>query len=86
MRIKLFPFSFSLCMAIAILGILSLPTDTQAQLTRGAVSGTVRDQTGAAIPEAQIRLTNPENNYGSETTSNSDGFYRLAPSSPEPTR
>lgn len=38
---------------------LLLPSSTQAQLTRGAVSGTVRDASGAVIPGATVRVPVP---------------------------
>lgn len=77
MRNKLAPLKLIVVLSIAILGICSLPSEARAQLTRGAISGTVRDQTGASIPDAQVRLTNPQTNLSREATTNGEGFYRI---------
>ncbi len=82
MRSKSFTFKLSLGLAIAMLGIFSLPTQTQAQLTRGVISGTVRDTAGASIPDAQVKVTNPETNLTREATTNGEGFYRVGAMEP----
>ncbi|HEU4770431.1 MAG TPA: TonB-dependent receptor [Pyrinomonadaceae bacterium] len=64
-------------LAIALLTIVALPTRTQAQLTRGAIAGTVRDQNGAVVPGAQVKVTNPQTNVTRETVTNDEGFYRV---------
>jgi Carboxypeptidase regulatory-like domain len=48
----------------------------QAQLTRGIVSGTVRDQSGAAIPGANVTVTNVATNISRSVVTNDSGFYR----------
>jgi hypothetical protein len=45
------------------------------QASTGAVSGTVRDQTGAAIPAAAVTLTNTATNAALKTTTNEVGYY-----------
>src|SRR5713101_6504116 len=45
------------------------------QTTMGAVSGTVRDQSGAVIPNAPITLTNSATNISQSTHTNEVGFY-----------
>ena len=60
-----------------IISIFSLPTQTNAQLTRGVVSGTVRDSAGASIPDAQIKVIDPRTNLVRDSTTNGDGFYRV---------
>ncbi len=72
-----FAFKLFLGMAVAMLVVLSLPVGARAQLTRGAITGTVRDETGASIPGAQVRIINPQTNVTRETTSNDEGFYRM---------
>jgi len=52
-------------------GILS------AQLTRGFISGTVQDITGAVIPEARVVITNRATNIQAETLTNNLGVYRF---------
>src|SRR5262245_30680692 len=48
-----------------------------AQTSRGAVSGTVNDPTGAVVPGATIVLTNTENGVRRSTTSNEAGIYQF---------
>src|SRR5260370_3016962 len=45
------------------------------QTTLGAVSGTVRDQTGAVIAKAPVVLSNVETNIVTTTNTNAVGFY-----------
>src|SRR5262249_34440685 len=67
----------SIGLAIALLTILALPASTHAQLTRGAISGTVRDQAGAVVPGAQVKVINPQTNVAREAVTNDEGFYRI---------
>jgi hypothetical protein len=43
--------------------------------TRGAISGQVTDQTGAAVPGATVKVTGPQTNL--TTTSNNEGNYTV---------
>lgn len=72
-----FPIKATIGFAIAIFAILALPVQAHAQLTRGAVAGTVRDQAGAVIPGAQVKVINPQTNVSREVTTNDEGFYRI---------
>lgn len=56
--------------------LVTLPT--KAQVTTGSMSGTVIDQSGAAIPGAQITATNRGTNAQSKTVSDSSGLFRLS--------
>ncbi|TAM82004.1 MAG: TonB-dependent receptor [Acidobacteria bacterium] len=56
--------------------LISLPTRLQAQVT-GSISGYVKDQTGAAVPEANITATLVSQNASTSTTSNPEGFYQF---------
>jgi hypothetical protein len=78
MRGNLFVFKFSLMLAAAFMVTMLQPISLQAQLTRGAVNGTVRDESGAVIPGATVRITNPTTNITRDTTTNNEGFYRVA--------
>src|SRR5262245_43885129 len=60
------------------LAMFVLPTLAHAQLTRGAISGTIRDTTGAVIAEATITATNVNTNQARQATTNGEGFYRFA--------
>ncbi|HEX3253958.1 MAG TPA: TonB-dependent receptor [Pyrinomonadaceae bacterium] len=67
----------SIGLVIALLTLLALPATTHAQLTRGAISGTVRDQAGAVVPGAQVKVTNPQTNVARDAVTNDEGFYRI---------
>jgi len=47
------------------------------QLTRGSIAGTVRDETGAVISAADVKVTNKTNNQTRDTVTNDEGFYRV---------
>jgi len=78
MRSRFLAFKLLLGMAVAMFGILSLPVGAHAQLTRGAINGTVRDEAGAAVPGATVRVVNPTTNISRDTVANDDGFYRVS--------
>lgn len=48
-----------------------------AQLTRGFISGTVQDSSGAAVAAVTVRITNRSTNLHVETTTNEAGIYRF---------
>jgi hypothetical protein len=48
-----------------------------AQITRGAISGTIRDATGAVVPGASVTVTNMDTNIGRSAVTNTVGFYRV---------
>src|SRR5690349_6942382 len=48
-----------------------------AQTSRGTVSGTVQDPSGAAIPAAQVKLTGIDTGVRLSTVSNETGVYRF---------
>lgn len=77
MRSRFLALNLLLGMAVAMFGILSLPVSAHAQLTRGAIKGTVRDEAGASIPDALVRIINPQTNVTRETATDNEGFYRL---------
>ena len=56
--------------------LFSLPAGLQAQVT-GSISGYVKDQTGAAVPGAQVTATLVSQNVSVNAESNSEGFYQL---------
>ena len=55
---------------------LSLPCMASAQLTTADILGTVTDPTGAAIPNAQITITNTDTHETRSTKSNASGDYQ----------
>jgi outer membrane receptor protein involved in Fe transport len=52
-------------------------TPLVAQLTRGFISGTVQDASGAVMAGVKIAITNKTNGTKSETETNSAGIYRF---------
>src|SRR5712692_8573234 len=56
--------------------VLSVPA-ALAQTSKGTVTGTVMDPTGAVIPGATVTLTNKETSVTRETKTNEAGIYRF---------
>lgn len=63
---------------LTLAALLFLPLSLQAQLVRGAVSGTALDQQNAAVPGVQVKLTNKDTGTTQTATTNEVGFYKLA--------
>ena len=61
--------------------LLFLPTGiASAQfLDQGAVTGTVQDDTGAAIPGAKVTIENPDTGFKLTTTADKVGVYNFSP-------
>ena len=57
--------------------ILAFAVAAQAQTSRGAVTGTVLDATGAAVTSAHVTLTGVETGERLSTQSNATGVYRF---------
>src|SRR5687767_11776384 len=70
----------------AVWVLLSIASMLQAQSSTATVNGTVRDQTGAVIPGAAVKLVNSATNITSRTTSNEAGFYVFPSVNPGPYR
>jgi hypothetical protein len=62
---------------VSWLGLGLVPSVAQAQLTRGIVSGTVSDATGAVLPGVSVTLVNEQTGLGRATTTSETGFYRV---------
>ena len=62
---------------LALVGILIFPALSDAQMTRGAISGTVRDATGALVPGAMVTATNMDTNISRSAVTDVQGFYRV---------
>lgn len=50
-----------------------------AQVDTGGILGTVKDQSGAVIPNAKVTLTNEGTNLSADTTTGADGTYVFTP-------
>ncbi|HYM10868.1 MAG TPA: carboxypeptidase regulatory-like domain-containing protein [Bryobacterales bacterium] len=57
------------------MALLAVPL--AAQLTRGFISGTVQDPTGAVVPGVRITITNRDTGFKAETATNGVGVYRF---------
>src|SRR5438105_15335859 len=66
-----------LSLAAVFLSVVCLSSPARAQLTRGAIQGTVRDEAGAAVAGAQVKVSNPATNIARDATTNDEGFYRV---------
>ena len=60
-----------------LVSICLLSTSLFAQDT-ASITGTVTDQTGAAIPGAQVTVTNPDHGIKRSTVTNGDGAYLVS--------
>src|SRR5260370_41866305 len=60
--------------ALAIV-MASVSVATYAQSGNATLQGTVTDPSGAAVPNAQIRITSPLTGVTREAVANSEGFY-----------
>jgi opacity protein-like surface antigen len=65
----------------ALLGAAG-PASAQVDLDKAALTGTVRDNTGAVLPGAVVTVTNPSTGFVRRTTVDEEGVYRLAALAP----
>jgi Carboxypeptidase regulatory-like domain len=73
--LKSYSLRFSCALIVIILGCaLSLP----AQITTGEITGTVMDQSGAAVAGASVTAVCPDTNQTRSVTSGSGGEYQLS--------
>ncbi len=57
--------------------ILMLAVLANAQF-RASIQGTVKDTSGAVVPEATVTVTNKETGKEQQVVTSSDGFYRVS--------
>lgn len=69
---RLHPFTPARLAALLLLFVLGT---LHAQVTAGAISGTVTDSTGAAIPGATVTVTKQETGVSDTLTTDRSGFY-----------
>lgn len=69
--------SFRISLVMNILAVASLPLPVWPQTSRGAVTGTVRDISGAVIDRAEVLLTHVETGVIRSTVTNEAGMYRF---------
>src|SRR2546427_6905195 len=64
-------------LAWALLLLTLAPIAVFAQSGSSAISGTIKDASGAPIPGAHVAITNVETGVATETVSNETGTYHL---------
>jgi outer membrane receptor protein involved in Fe transport len=64
-------------LTLGLCGVLFLSSATQAQITRGSIAGSVRDESGAALKGAEIKVISPLTNNTRSVTADESGFYRV---------
>ena len=70
--------AFRIAIVGALLLALAFAGPAAAQMTRGAISGTVRDATGAIVPGATVTVTSADTNQARTAVTDAQGFYRVA--------
>ncbi len=65
-----------LLMFLTALLVIGLGSSAHAQLTRGTISGTVKDNTGALLPGVSVTITNNATGVARTVVTNESGFYR----------
>ncbi|MGH9916355.1 MAG: carboxypeptidase-like regulatory domain-containing protein, partial [Pyrinomonadaceae bacterium] len=75
---KFFSLSLGFGLVITLLAMMFQPVSLYAQLTRGAITGTVTDESGAVVSGATVKIVNPSTNLSRDTTTNDQGIYRVA--------
>jgi len=66
---------FSLCILLAFFSLLTI--NLIAQTSRGTLTGTVTDNSGAVISKATVKITQQGTGATRQTTTNSAGVYRF---------
>ncbi|MGI8545137.1 MAG: carboxypeptidase regulatory-like domain-containing protein [Aridibacter sp.] len=69
LKSKVFLTFLTLCFSVVLVG------NTNAQSGTSTVNGVVTDQTGAAVPGATVRISNPNTGYSRTVITNNDGKY-----------
>jgi hypothetical protein len=69
--------TFQLSCLLLVLLTITNTAFGQAQSAAADLQGTVKDATGAVVPNATVTARNPANNVSRTGTSNDEGFYRI---------
>ncbi|HXG47136.1 MAG TPA: carboxypeptidase-like regulatory domain-containing protein, partial [Methylomirabilota bacterium] len=63
--------------ALLVFASVSAPPHLAGQTTTASITGQVRDETGAVIPEASLTVTNTETGLARAATTDTNGRYRV---------
>jgi len=74
-RVRYFNYTVIACLCL----LLAQSRCLWGQVDEGAITGTVQDQTGAVIPNAQVTLLNTDQGLSLETHTTSAGIYIFSP-------
>ena len=66
-----------MCKHILVSILILCPIATYAQSTFGTILGSVKDNSGAIVPKATVKLTDTDENTSRETTTNGNGDYEF---------
>jgi Carboxypeptidase regulatory-like domain len=72
---RAFPNTWTFLLLIFV--VLGLCCGASAQVSKGSISGTLQDPTGAEIPGAEVKAINVETNQAVTTTSDSSGLFKI---------
>jgi len=65
-------------LTLLLWGALLLPRGATAQTTTGTLRGTVKDETGGALPGAGVEAVNDDSGFRVGATTGADGFYNIS--------
>ena len=71
---SMYPYRFN---ALSVFAVALLATTAFAQSERGTILGTVKDASGAVIPNAKVTVTNAATNVANRLTSSDTGDYAV---------
>jgi hypothetical protein len=74
--------SLGLALVTGLLGLMISASTAFAQSTFGTILGTVKDNSGAVVPNASIKATNTDENASREVSTNGSGDYEFVNSRP----
>src|SRR5262249_42951771 len=67
----------AMALSTVLLLLFMVSVRTNAQVTKGSISGTVVDAQGGSVPDAAIKIKNKETGEENSTTTDSAGLFKL---------
>src|SRR5712664_2183483 len=65
------------CIRLLVFAVFASVGAMWAQSTRGVIVGAVTDQSGSAVPGAEVTVSNEKTNIATKTLTSSDGQYAV---------